>query len=242
MVKNVFIVEFIGLPGVGKSTISHRVAAFLSQRGISVNEPSNIELFKYGKYKRIIRKGIFIAREVIFHPKGVWLSAKIIISTKQRFIKDLIKVFLNWVYVSSMRKSCSEVYGVHLFDQGIFQALWSIGFGAMAVDFLNLAKILFNSLEVPHVVVVLNASQDTIKKRLTKRTICHSRLEKWYLDDGQIIIKASALLNNIKKAIDSLSIQNENISIIVIDNDRDDYIERRALEITNFLEKIVIDR
>ena len=60
------------------------------------------------------------------------------------------------------------------------------------------------------------------------------------MDDGRIIIKASALLNNIKKAIGLLSIENENISIIVIDNDRDDYIERRALEITNFLEKVVI--
>ena len=241
MVRNSFIVEFIGLPGVGKSTVSNRVAALLRQRGISVNEPSKIELFKYRRYKRIIRKGIFIAREVIFNPKGGWLSARIIISTKQKSIKDFIKVFLNWVYVSSMRKSCIEVYGVHLFDQGIFQALWSIGLGAMVVDFPSLTKILFNSLEVTHVVVILNAGQDTIEKRLTKRTISNTRLEKWHLDDGRIIKKASSLLNNIKKAIDLLSIENENISIIEIDNDRDDYLERRALEITNFLEKIVID-
>lgn len=241
MVRNSFIVEFIGLPGVGKTTVSNRVAALLRQRGISVNELSNIELFKHRKYKRIIRKGIFIAREVIFNPKGVWLSARIIISSKQRSIKDLIKVFLNWVYVSSMKKSCIEVYGVHLFDQGIFQALWSIGFGATAVDFPSLAKILFNSLEVPHVVVILNAGQDIIEKRLKKRTICHTRLEKWKLDDGQIIKKATSLLNNIKKAIDLLIIENQNISIIDIDNDRDDYLEKKALEITNFLEKIVID-
>ena len=111
MVRNVFIVEFIGLPGVGKSTVSHSVAALLTQRGISVNEPSNIELFKYTKYKRIIRKGFFIVREVIFNPKGVWLSSRIIISSKQNSIKDLIKVFLNWVYVSLI-KAFFRPYGL----------------------------------------------------------------------------------------------------------------------------------
>lgn len=236
MVRDGFIVEFFGLPGVGKSTLSHRVVQILRQRGIPVREPTQVGMQILDRHTRIIKKGMFIALEMLISPKSVWLSARIIASSKQKSALDFIKTYLNWLYVSSLLRTHINKLGIHIFDEGILQALWSIAFTAEGLDLSKITRIALRSTAIPYLIVVLQANHETVERRLTERPVCHSRLEKWLANDNQLLIKASVLQNNVRKSVELFSTENDCIHILMIENDQDDNLEIVALKISDFVE------
>ena len=51
-----FVVEFVGIPGAGKSTLSHAVAEELRRRGQHVTEPTRDLTHRSGTQRRILSK------------------------------------------------------------------------------------------------------------------------------------------------------------------------------------------
>jgi thymidylate kinase len=238
MEQDGLIVEFLGLPGVGKSTLSHRVAEVLRQKGMPVYEPTYWPVYTLRKYKRIIRKMLFIGWELLGNPGQSWLSAKAILSSKQITSKDLIKTLVAWLHLSSLRQAHSRIAGVHLFDESICQALWSIGFGAREKELAFIANRLLSLSHPPHIVVVLEASLKTIETRLAARPIRHSRLENRLLDDPNILASAADLLKEIKEVEMQVSARHDNMRIMIIDNDRDEDFETNVVKIGELIVRI----
>lgn len=240
MAGNGLIVEFLGLPGVGKSTLSHRVAGILRQKGIPVYEPTYVLVYRFRKYKRILRKMLFVGREVLYNPVNSVLSAKAIVSSKQILSKDVIKTLVTWLYLSSSRRAHSRIAGVHLFDESIHQALWSIGFGAREKELAFVANSLLSLNHPPHLILVVEASLKTIEARLGARLIRHSRLEKRLPGDPQILVRAANLLEEVKRLEGNIFPQHENMRM-VINNDRDEDLETNVVRIGEFIERIYED-
>jgi len=240
MARNGLIVEFLGLPGVGKSTLSHRVAGILRQKGIPVYEPTYVLVYRLRKYKRILRKMLFVGLEVLHNPGHSFLSAKAIVSSKQILSKDVIKTLVTWLYLSSLRQAHSRIAGVHLFDESIHQALWSIGFGAREKELASIANGLLGLNHPSHIVVVVEASLKTIEARLGARLIRHSRLEKKLPDDPHILVRAENLLEEIKRLEGHIFPQHETMRI-VINNDRDEDFETNVVRIGEFIERMSKD-
>src|SRR5438034_6556976 len=58
--------SFIGLPGVGKSTLSHRVAEMLQQRGWRVEQPTYSVDHEMHTWERLLLKLRLVSAEAIF--------------------------------------------------------------------------------------------------------------------------------------------------------------------------------
>ena len=125
------LVTFVGLPGTGKSTLCARVAQLLRQRGIPCRV---LEESAYRKYRNKVG---WLAREVIGHPWRAVCSLRAILATGQPSVLDLVKMVVNWFCLSFLIRRAARAGGVSLFDEGLFQALWSIGLGARNPDWLS---------------------------------------------------------------------------------------------------------
>jgi len=190
-------VEFLGLPGVGKTTVSRRTAEELSRRGVVVSERV-LALSDRSRMGPRLRgysgKLRLIARELLVHPVAAFRSLRAINATGQRSPSVLLMVAANWLMQCSLLRSCRRATAVHLFEEGIFQALWSIGLECRPGAVRSVGATLTAALSMPDVVVVLEADPEHVLHRLETRQGCESRADRWSRNDVHAVTHASALM------------------------------------------------
>lgn len=174
------IVECIGVPGVGKSTLSHRVAAILRHAGIPCAEPTYEIDHAMTPRRRIALKIQFAVIGALRRPSQVaaWVSA--ILASGQRSVREAGAVTLNWCYLVEVVHRAARAPGVHILDQGLFQAWWSLQYGAQSGRPLSsdLAGRLFPPSADSTLVVALDASVATALARLRGRGGQGSRVDR----------------------------------------------------------------
>ena len=117
------ILEFYGLPGSGKSTISHRVASKLKKEGKKIYEPTYVTDHIYSIRKRKIIKFIQLIRYVITRPDKYRKLKRIIKENGYRG-KDIIVHMANIAPKLIVYDKAYEDYII--FDEGLVQSAVSL--------------------------------------------------------------------------------------------------------------------
>jgi thymidylate kinase len=172
-----FVVEFVGLPGAGKSTLSHAVADALRASGEIISEPT-YDITRGRDRRR--RKAVLAARTLLRHP---WLSVvglRQIFATRQMTLRDFGFGAFNFLYICGLMEKIAREPGIHFLDQGYFNALWTIRFSATASP--PLASLLRVGLQCCgrdglDLVLLIEARPETVLARLRARPGMESRLE-----------------------------------------------------------------
>jgi hypothetical protein len=193
-------VEFVGLPGVGKSTISGNTARSLAERGITVREPVRWLSDRSGlrpTLRGILGKSLLVARELLAHPADSVRAIRVIRATGQPSFSVLLRVTANWLMQCSLLRRSSAQPGVHLFDEGLFQALWSIGLEGRPGAVRQIARALGAASPLPDGVAIVEADVQAVARRLQERKGHESRADRWQRDDAGTLDRASALLREV---------------------------------------------
>jgi thymidylate kinase len=221
-------VEFLGLPGAGKSGVSRRVAEILTSGGHSVVD-TNYELtHRTGAWTRRLLKTGTILRELAFHPVYAARSARAIAGTKQRTASDLSGAVANWLFVSGLLRGRGRDRAIHLLDEGIFQALWSVGFSAASGDWPAVARSAGAGFPAPDVVVLVNASTATVERRLRARGPRQSRIEDRLDTDREILEASERLLARVRSVLTEMADSGKTIHIQEVSNEHDADLEPNA--------------
>ena len=239
MSRNAVIVEFVGLPGAGKSTLALRTAEILCQRGMRVSLPSKSVFTEDRRYIGKVRKSAYYVRFALSNLRYSLLSARAILSSRQTSREDLLWVLLTWFKRSARIQQQRHLGGVHVIDSGIFQGLWSIGFSGKNPNLVELGERVLAWLPIPNLLVVVESSLSTIERRLAKRPGSGSRLERWPPGDPGLLLRAAARLGQVKETARLISRKREDMRIFMIDNDRDDAFETNAIRISEAAWEIV---
>lgn len=234
MKKTFVSVEFFGLPGVGKSTLSNRIAEILSENEIPVEQNAYILSHQMNRLKRVLFKLLYVTKELVFHPYYTFVSIKTILMTQQKSAVDLVKVVFNWFFVSSLIRSNREYNGVRLFDEGIFQALWSIGFSGKE-ESLAIMEALFPMMPLPQIIIVPEASLATVKLRMSGRQHHDSRLEK---GSTELLELADSLFSETKDILKRLSEQRKDLHLSCVINEKEADLEGNAKTLAAEIEHI----
>jgi glycosyltransferase involved in cell wall biosynthesis/thymidylate kinase len=212
MDKKGILVEFIGLPGSGKSTLNYEVAEVLKDRGIRVESPT-MDITKRFIFFRVPVKLYFFCSETIFHPFFSLKLYSFIISTEQKGLNNLVKVFFNLSYVVNLIRRSKRNRQISLLDQGIIQALYSIIFSA-GLDIDDIIKRI-PELPLPDLVVSLQVSKENVLKRINRREYIQSRIEFYGESERyNFLEKAENILNKLESYIKS----NKGIELIELNN------------------------
>lgn len=146
-----FIIEFVGLAGVGKTTICNKLYEELKKREIDCNKIN-------GKIPFIKKVDFRILAN----------SINLIIKTKHRISK---KIFSNLLisYASFIKiKYFKEIIGINLSDQGIFQSISTMRKYSNSIeDVWNKKKC--NTYGLPNLLIILYSDKDTIIRQRHER-------------------------------------------------------------------------
>lgn len=163
------VVEFLGLPGIGKSTLSRRAAIELTNQHSPVSEPIRQIDDRPGLY-RILSKARFAAKNHIQNPKNALATTGSIRAVDPGSTTDLLRVAFNLHYVTGVTACARSTTSVTLLDQGLYQGIWSVGLHSPS-DWSHLFDQFDDVLSraAPDLVVLVEADTETIAERLRSR-------------------------------------------------------------------------
>ena len=211
------VIEFVGLAGVGKSTLSHRVAEILQQRGWQVEQPTYSVDHEMRAWRRLLLKLRLVTAEAIFHPACAVHSAKAILATRQASAADVIRLTVNWLFMSSLLRKTDHRTGVHIFDEGLLNALWSIGFSARSADTPRILGELARQRSTPVVVALIEADIAAVRERHDLRKNGQSRLERTGPADDAWD-RARQALQQVKATLQTLTDEGADIEVVAVRN------------------------
>ena len=155
------MIEVIGMPAVGKSTCCNKMInkhpSFIDANGTL---PTNHLL-------RQMYKFFAGCCSFLQHPKVFIEVIRIIMNSKQNTLVDFMKVCSNWFLLDHMMQNASKnPEKIYVFDQGVFQAGWSI---LLSSTHSVPVADLFGCIKMPSKVIFLDEPNEVLRDREAKR-------------------------------------------------------------------------
>jgi len=147
-----FVVELFGLPGSGKSYLAEELLRISADIGLLVNLPAACVGPAVPSLPRRARKLGLAAGQMLQQPVPSFITMRLL-------------------------TSAGLSPGVHLFDEGLLQALWSVGLRGDVTPTLRSLEQRSGRYALPDLVVTVHVSIDEIEDRLAARLSRHSRLQ-----------------------------------------------------------------
>lgn len=171
--KSVFL-EFYGLPGCGKSTVSHLVAEKLRNLGNDVMEPTYDMDHKCSAGIRKIRKLLILGKYAVVHPRGFLQLARLVKKngyTGSEGIAQAANIAQKlWIYEHA---DASYV----IFDEGLTQSAISLSQGLCSSRENEAALYqLCRKRTVLKIYMVVSTAE--VQRRMASRDRHDSRIEK----------------------------------------------------------------
>lgn len=160
------IVEFVGLPGSGKSRIAGLAAAELRRRGLAVDEPV-ARIHQRSRITRSLLKTRLALDEALRSP-AITRELSLALVRSGQPASSLPSNVLNVLFQRALSRRARPP-GLHLFDQGTLQAIWSLALEAERPLF---EPWLYEALCLDHgarLVVFLDADAACVLQRLSPR-------------------------------------------------------------------------
>ena len=179
--RGALLIEFCGLPGAGKSHLAGALLADLRREGIPARAGDASIAPNIAPVRRIPRKLIAAGREVLSDPAGT-ARVGLAIARAERDAVDVVSRSLQWFVTQQVLDRAAGGTGVHVFGEGVLQALWSIGLRGDPDALLTLLDAGAARWIRPRVLVVVHAPTDVVDARLGARRSSHSRTQA--LDAG----------------------------------------------------------
>ncbi|UCE86394.1 MAG: AAA family ATPase [Deltaproteobacteria bacterium] len=174
------IAEFVGLPGCGKSAVSHAVAERLRGEHLQVSERSFELAHRMGATRRRLAKLRLAGRVGLKRPRAALsLMREIARCGQQSWLEGIAKT-LDLLAICGLVTELARRPGIHILDQGFFSGLWSIGFRASSD--LALARLVEIGVTCcgrspADLVIALEVEPATAARRLRNRPGAASRLQ-----------------------------------------------------------------
>ena len=176
-IRKPLFVEFYGLPGCGKSTISHRVASKLRDEGYRVDEPSYDIDRNCSPFVRKLNKLSIYFNWFLFHNNTFNKVNAIAKNNGYSGIAKIEQVSNVLQKISVYRKS--EQNRMVIWDQGLAQASISLSLKGIVDSDENLNSLLHtfcSDVEIKY--VLISVDEKVALERMSQRTTNDSRVEK----------------------------------------------------------------
>jgi len=175
-------------------------------------------------------------REAAFWSKVLWLSG-------QPTIGRLVAEVMNWFYLMTTVRSETAERGIHLFDQGLCQAIWSIAYEASYAEITSRESLarLAQLLPAQSVIVLVEASLPTIGGRLQLRPGLASRVERDMAAGLSVtgFARAMGAMARTEAAIARLA-KSGRITLLRLHNDADAELPEEAEKLADVLQRLSV--
>jgi hypothetical protein len=172
-----YVVELFGLPGSGKSYLTKELLRISADIGLPMNLPVERVGPAVPSLPRRARKLGLAAGQVLQRPVPSFTTMRSIVMNQRPHTEGLGRC-VQWAITQRLLTSAGRSPGVHLFDEGLLQSLWSVGLRGDVTPMLRSLEQRSGRYAMPDLVVTVHASIDEIEDRLAARLSRHSRLQE----------------------------------------------------------------
>ena len=219
------LVEFVGVPGGGKSTLARELACDLRADSLPVRTPVSEVNTIESRIHRVQRKSTIIARYALRHPRRTvgWIRTVRRLSGGVR--RDTVNVGFYWLFVAGALSCYRGSDGVTIADQGLFQAYWSAVLGNPTPPEDVIRSIIEAEFrETQLVVVLVEVDVEEARRRLAARSNNPSRISADVTETAEGISSysvrdAQSAYNHIEGSLTAIEDEFGNVSVIRCVND-----------------------
>jgi len=212
------VLELFGMPSAGKSTIARAVAERLRAEGQEVYLPRVHNVHSGSRVPNTLSRLHMLARETLLDPacKAKWLLT--VRATRQKSPADFRTVLENLVTVAKLAREAHRTPGIHVFDQGLAQAIWSVGLSAQQFDAASAVAQLAAAVPLPHVLAVVSVSLGAVRERLAARPVVTSRLGHRLPGDPALLDRASEVFDAVRAEFERFAVK-RGVDVITLRGD-----------------------
>lgn len=177
-IKKVTVLDFFGLPGCGKSTVSHLLAEKLREKGYGVFEPSyDLDHHLSCNKRKLVKLGQYIMYSLI-HPVKSCKVSKLVKNSEYEKKSQILSQRINITTKFFALKRTGMDYII--FDEGFGQAAISLSFnngicGDVVPNYERIIEMCDNSFDLKP--LYLKAEIETALKNMKKRGGHDSRVD-----------------------------------------------------------------
>lgn len=171
-------VEFCGLPGAGKSWVAPRVEEQLRSSGHPARLITATGSPESRSATRAAAKALLATSQLLHQPTLTAVVAAAAARDPQRRPQDRVRKLVNWLAAQELLRRREGTPGIHLFDEGPIQALWSIGLWGDHRRLTERPEGRPNLLRLTDLLVVVRVDPERADQRLAGRGDPHSRIER----------------------------------------------------------------
>lgn len=195
------IIEFLGVSGVGKTTVAKAYKRKLEKEGKEVIWDTYDLYARNGWLVRNIKKAFIVLAFSVSNPKWV-LEYKRFLNKNISNIKDIPKPLFNAVFLKALLVKARKDGKIHIFDEGALQYLWAVKLrGNKTVSDFDI-QMIRNLLGFPEQLISVTADSQVIKDRIVNRGE-YVRIQE-SLDLISTINEMKRIQGNIEKKIENL--------------------------------------
>ena len=177
------VVELCGLPGAGKTWLSSAIE--LARNGPAISRSTGRIAPDVPAGRRLSRKLGLVAAEATRRPLVEARVAHRIARSGQPGAGEAAKRWVQWASTQSLMSRARGAPGVHVFDEGVLQALWSLALRGDPAATLHTLTGSAGRWSAPDLVIVLDPPVELLVRRLRHRASEHSRLQR-LADDEEL--------------------------------------------------------
>ena len=196
------VVEFVGLPGVGKSHATRLVAARLAAVGTPARSSALRINHELARSRRVLYKSGICAMEALGRPGRAAKVGRALIGSGQQSRVDVLRLLYNWLFLVGLLRRARNRPVVELLDEGIYQLLWSIGFAGDERVIPDYSSTFLvgppSAVPLPDVVVAVEAPLGLIQARMASRKARAGRLDRMEAAERQAaLVRGADLLDKL---------------------------------------------
>lgn len=162
------IIEFLGVSGVGKTTVAKAYKKKLEKQGKEVIWDTYDLYAKNGWLVRNIKKAFTVVVFSVSNP--MWVKAyKRFLEKNISNKKDIPKPLFNAVFLKALLVKARNDGKIHIFDEGALQYLWAVKLRGNKTVSNSDIQMIRNLLGFPDKLISVTADTQVIKARIVNR-------------------------------------------------------------------------
>ena len=162
------IIEFLGVSGIGKTTIARKYKESLESEGKDVVWDTYDLYANQTWLQRNVKKALNVGLYTIRNPK--WeRKLKKYLEENVASKKDIIKPLFNGTYLKSVLDRANQDKKIHIFDEGSLHFLWAVKLRGKTGVTGNDILVIKDLFGLPNKLISISAKPEIIEDRLIHR-------------------------------------------------------------------------